>query len=86
MLWDCDNCGVKQIAASLEECPVCHTPKPQEQTEPTPDVTAEPSAGTRQKAPGGPKAGASSEAFPAGDNADVPPSHEQEVQNGKDHV
>lgn len=28
MLWDCEQCGTKGIAGSLEECPVCKDPRP----------------------------------------------------------
>ena len=89
MLWDCQNCGVKQIAASLEECPVCHTPKPVEETEPNTDVAAgqdELGAAAWSPAPS-----ESPDSFPAGEVVDVPPSHDEvgipaeqqeEVQNG----
>lgn len=53
MLWDCEQCGTKSIAGSLEECPVCKDPRPEppsgtptedisEEGTPTPDGEGEP--------------------------------------------
>jgi hypothetical protein len=45
--WDCKNCGTQQIDFTIEECPVCHNPKPEVPVEPVP---AEEKMIARQKA------------------------------------
>lgn len=78
-MWDCENCGTLQIAASIEACPVCHEPRPSQNvaeepnTAPAPDGEGEPDSD-------GP--------FPADEADEAPPSPQDEVEeedDGPDH-
>jgi hypothetical protein len=83
MRWDCDNCGTLQIADTIENCPVCHEPRPRV------DVAEEPASAP---APEGVTGDQPSGTFPADgappspqeDEPAQPPEEEDDEPHGQD--
>lgn len=84
-MWDCKKCGVLQIAGSLEECPVCHAPRPTEDVAEEPTSASAPEAAQDAQPSGTFPTDSEQEPPPHDDEEKEPEAEEESEEDGTDH-